>query len=446
MDADWRQDLDRWLAPFMEALGHKARRRMCPAYIAGLIGPGDRKSIQPMAAKAEDIGYDRLHHFIAAGVWDSAPLEAALWRQADALVGGTDGWLIVDDTALPKKGRNSVGVAPQYASALGKNANCQTMVSVTLARGEVPVMLSLRLFLPESWASDPARMERAGVPDEQRQPRTKPAIAIEEIDRLRTAGVRFGCVLADAGYGLSADFRQALSERDLTWAVGIPARQKVYPADVALVFPVAGRGRPRKRHVPDSNSVAAQTMLEGATWRRVSWRRGTKRRLSARFAAIRIRVADGPPQRIGSMGAQHMPGDEAWLVAEHRSSGERKYYLSNLPADTSIRKLAGAIKARWICEQAHQQLKEELGLDHFEGRSWTGLHRHALMTMIAYAFLQSRRLRAAGREKKNRRPPAAAELARHPPGDPRPPLTTAAWEMSSLQCQRPLCVAPNLPK
>jgi SRSO17 transposase len=418
LDADWTNDLERWLAPFLSELGHKTRRRMCPAYIAGLIGPGERKSIQPMAAKAEDIGYDRLHHFIAAGVWDSAPLEAELWRQADGMVGGSDSWLIIDDTALPKKGKSSVGVAPQYASALGKNANCQTMVSVTLARGEVPVMLSLRLFLPEIWTSDPARMDRAGIPEEHRLPRTKPELAIAEIDRIRAAGVRFGCVLADAGYGLSASFRQALSERELTWAVGIPRHQKVYPADVALIFPVAGRGRPRQRHIPDSKSVAAQTMLEDAKWRKVSWRRGTKGQLAARFAAVRVRVADGAPQRIGTMGAQHMPGEEVWLVGEHRSNGERKYYLSNLPADTPIKKLAGAIKARWICEQAHQQLKEELGLDHFEGRSWTGLRRHALMTMIAYAFLQSRRLQAAKGGKKNRRPAAAAEPARDPPGNP----------------------------
>jgi len=408
MDTDWKKALERWLAPFVNVLGHPARRKMCPAYIAGLIGPGDRKSIQPMAAKADDISYDRLHHFIGAGIWDSAPLEAELWRQADALVGSAESWLIIDDTALPKKGENSVGVAPQYASALGKNANCQTMVSVTLARGEVPVMLSLRLFLPDSWTSDPARMDRAGVPDAHRVAKTKPEMAIEEVDRVHAVGVRFGCVLADAGYGLSAPFRQALSDRGLAWAVGIPGRQKVYPADVVLIFPVAGRGRPRQRHVPDSRSIAAQTMLESAKWRQVSWRRGTKGRLSARFAAIRVRVADGPPQRIGTMGAQHMPGEEVWLVGEHRSSGERKYYLSNLPADTPIRKLAGAIKARWICEQAHQQLKEELGLDHFEGRSWTGLHRHTLMTMIAYAFLQARRLHAAGREKKSPRSAAAA--------------------------------------
>jgi len=419
-EPDWGEELERWLEPFLARLGNKTRRRMCPRYIAGLIGPGDRKSVQPMAARFAAGEYDRLHHFIAAGLWETAPLEAELLAQADRLVGGDDAVLVIDDTALPKKGRHSVGVAPQYASALGKNANCQTLVSATLAQHEVPVMIGLRLFLPESWTSDPTRMSKAQVPPDRQEFRTKPEIAIEEIDRIRAGGVRFGCVLADAGYGLSAPFRQALSARGLQWAVGIPFKQKVYPADVALVFPVAGRGRPRQRHIPDRKSVAAGTMLAEASWRSLSWRRGTKGRLAARFAAIRVRVADGPPQRVRDMGAQHMPGEEVWLIGEHRSNGERKYYLSNLPPETPLKVLAGTIKARWICEQAHQQLKEELGLDHFEGRSWTGLHRHALMTMIAYAFLQTRRLQQARGGKKNRRPaaatnPASGSASNHPP-------------------------------
>lgn len=432
MDDTWKSDLEGWLSPFLDALRHKVRARMCPAYVAGLIGAGDRKSIQPMAARDGGVGYDQLHHFIASGVWDTVPLEKVLLTEADRMVGGADAWLIVDDTALPKKGERSVGVAPQYASALGKNANCQTLVSLTLASGEVPIMVGLRLFLPESWTSDPTRLARAGVPDGHGGYRTKPEIALAEIDRARTAGLRFGCVLADAGYGLSAPFRQALSERGLTWAVGIGARQKVYPVDVALVFPVSGRGRPRKNHVPDAKSVSAEKTLAAAPWRTLSWRRGTKGLLKARFAAMRIKVADGPPQRSGDMGQQHLPGEEAWLIGEHRSNGERKYYLSNLPADTSLKRLAGAIKARWICEQAHQKLKEELGLDHFEGRSWTGLHRHALMTMIAYAFLQSRRLKQAKREKKNPGPATAADPASGPRGHHRQARTAAANTMSAL--------------
>jgi len=189
MDTDWRGELDEWLAPFVAALRHKTRSRMCPAYIAGLIGPGDRKSLQPMAARDDDVGYDRLHHFITSGVWDEEQHEAALLAEADRQVGGDGTWLIIDDTALPKKGRHSVGVVPQYASSFGKNANCQTLLSVTLASGEVPVMIGLRLFLPESWTCDTARLARAGVPVGCRAYRTKPEIALAEIDRVRARQV-----------------------------------------------------------------------------------------------------------------------------------------------------------------------------------------------------------------------------------------------------------------
>ena len=431
--SDWGDELEHWLKPFLDRLGHKARRQMCPLYVAGLIGPGDRKSVQPMAARLAPGGYDQLHHFIADGVWDAAPLELELLIQADRLVGGKDAVLVIDDTAMPKKGERSVGVAPQYASALGKTANCQTLVSLTLAHGEVPVVVASRLFVPESWTSDPVRLERAGIPIEYRTARTKPEIALAEIDRVIAAGVRFGCVLADAGYGLSAPFRQGLTARSLAWAVGIPRHLKVYPVGVQLIWPVAARGRPRQRHVPDILSMPAEDILANAKWQTVSWRTGTKGRLKARFAAIRVRTADGPPQRIRDKGQQHLPGDEAWLIGEHRTSGEKKYYLANLSAATDLRTLAATIKARWICEQAHQQLKEELGLDHFEGRSWQGLHRHALMTMIAYAFLQHRRLTKARRGKKNQWAPASTKLARRATRHPRPHRPTAASAMPVLQ-------------
>src|SRR6202795_2333819 len=430
---DWRGELGRWLKPFLDRVGHKARRQMCPLYVSGLIGPGDRKSIAPMAKRLGLGECDQLHHFIAAGVWDAVPVEAELLVQADRLVGGSDAGLVIDDTALPKKGTHSVGVAPQYASALGKTSNCQTLVSLTLARDEVPVMLALRLFLPESWTSDRARLRRAGVPAECRTPRPKPQIALAEIDRATAAGVRFGCVLADAGYGLSAPFRHGLTVRKLAWAVGIPRHLKVYPANVQMVWPVAKRGRPRQRHVPDILSIPAGDMLANAQWHTISWRTGTKGKLKARFAAVRVRVADGPPQRIRDKGQQHLPGDEAWLIGEHRMSGEKKYYLANLPAETKLRTLAATIKARWICEQAHQQLKEELGLDHFEGRSWQGLHRHALMTMIAYAFLQHRRLAQAGRKKKNQRSTASAEPAGRTPSHRRSHPSATKSAMPILQ-------------
>jgi SRSO17 transposase len=255
--------------------------------------------------------------------------------------------------------------------------------------------------------------------------------------------VRFGCALADAGYGASAPFRAGLSARGLRWAVGVPRTLKVYPAGVALRPPPAGSRR--KLHEPDRLSRPAEQVLADAAWRRVTWRRGTKGRLSARFAAARIRVADGPPQQIGGRPAQHLPGEEAWVVGERRASGETKYYLSNLPADAPLETLAATIKARWACEQAHQQLKEELGLGHFEGRSWTGLHRHALMAMLAYTFLQHRRLAAAKRGKKARRTSASTEPARrsgrhHRRAAPRA-LATALPTLRQVD-QRAACLPP----
>lgn len=320
--ADWDTELSAFLQPFLDKLGHKKRRQMCPLYVSGLIGPGDRKSIEPMAERFAPGQYDRLHHFISDGLWDAAPLETELARQADRIVGASSAFLVIDDTGLPKKGDHSVGVAPQYASMLGKRANCQTLVSVTLARDEVPVPVGLRLFLPESWTSDTERMAKAGVPDAMRTSRTKPEIALAEIDRLIAAGIRFGTVLADAGYGLSAAFRQGLSGRGLTWAVGIPKHQKVYPHKVELIFPVSGHGRPRKHPIPDILSVAAETILTQASWKKVSWRRG-------KVGDCRLPLDDERRQRgVAALGCKAsyltgmqnagVPGDDAIAVGMDR--------------------------------------------------------------------------------------------------------------------------------
>jgi SRSO17 transposase len=411
----WEHELQSWLEPFLKPLRHPARRRMCPLYVAGLIGPGERKSLQPMAARVAPADYDQLHHFVAVGPWDEVPLEAELLAQANRLVGGPGAVLVIDDTALLKKGTHSVGVASQYAGVVGKNANCQSLVSLTLAKDEVPVPIVLRLFLPETWIHDPERLQHAGVPEAFWTERSKPEIALEELKRLLQAGVSFGAVLADAGYGISAPFRQGLSALGLKWAVGTVRIQKVYAADVQMITPPPSRGRSRTRQIPDQEAVTAEAMLGKASWRQVTWRRGTKGPLKAKFAAVRVRVADGPAVRLHGQANQHLPGDEVWLAGEHRSSGERKYYLSNLPPDTPLKQLASLIKARWVCEQAHQQLKEELGLDHFEGRSWRGLHRHALMTLIAYLFLQHLRLQAAvGGKKKRQRAATSTQLTSHP--------------------------------
>src|SRR5215218_6064716 len=341
----WERELQSWLEPFLTHLRHPARRCMCPLYVAGLIGPGERKSLQPMAARVAPADYDQLHHFVAVGPWDEAPLEAELLAQANRLVGGPDAILVIDDTALLKKGTHSVGVASQYAGVVGKQANCQSLVSLTLAKGEVPVPIVLRLFLPETWIKDPERLQQAGVPEAFWVERSKPEIALEELQRVMQAGVSFGAVVMDAGYGISAPFRQGLSALGLLGAGGIPRIQKVYPADVGLGPPPRTRGGPRKTLVPDEDSIAAEALLAETSWRRITWRHGTKGPLRAKFAAVRVRVADGPAVRLQGRTGQHLPGDEVWLVGEHRSSGERKYYLSNLAPDTSLKRLASFSKA-----------------------------------------------------------------------------------------------------
>ena len=240
----WEDELERWLAPFLARLGRQAQRRWAPFYLKGLLLPGERKSVEPMAARVVPGDIQQLHHFVSTSPWETAPLEDELVKAADRLVGGPDAVLVVDDTALVKQGKHSVGVKRQYCGQLGKKANCQSMVSLTLAGREVPVCVGLRLFLPENWAGDAERRRRAGVP-EGVGPRPKWRIALDEIDRVLASGCRFGCVLADAEYGKAAEFRAGLAERRLAFAVGILPTQKVYPADVALTDPARKpTGRP----------------------------------------------------------------------------------------------------------------------------------------------------------------------------------------------------------
>lgn len=386
--ASWTQKFDEWLEPFLAALGHKVRQHWAPLYLLGLLVPGERKSIEPLAARVAPGQKEQLHHFVAVSEWDCTPLEEVLLDKSDALVGGADAHLIVDDTAIPKKGDQSVGVAHQYCGQLGKQANCQSLVSLTLARENVPVPIALQLYLPESWCSDTKRREKTKVPEDIVY-RPKWKIALDEIKGVVAHGVRFGDVLADAGYGACAEFRQGLTKLNLTWAVGIVSTQLVYPRSVKLRKAQASStgGRPRKHPVPTLEPTSATetiATLGDNAFRTITWREGTKGPLAADFAAVRVRVADGNR----ASGGKHLPGEEVWLVCERRHNGEVKYHLTNHPADTPLETIAGVIKARWACEQAHQQMKEELGLGHFEGRSWHGLHHHALLSMIAFGFLQ----------------------------------------------------------
>ncbi|HYH36956.1 MAG TPA: IS701 family transposase [Azospirillum sp.] len=437
MDEAWTADLERWLAPFLERLAYPAQRHWAPLYIAGLLAPGERKSLEPLASRVAPGQLQQLHHFLSTSRWDPAPLEEELVRHAQALVGGPDAVLVVDDTALVKKGEHSVGVAHQYCGQLGKQANCQSLVSLTLARAEVPVCVALRLFLPEAWIRDEARRRRALVPEGVGF-REKWRIALAEIDRVRAAGATFGTLLGDADYGRVVAFRHALDERGLTWALAVLSTCTVYPADVRVIAPTRRSGQPR----PDRPSQQVQSVIAALppdAFRAVTWRRGSKGPLRAEFAALRIKVADGPPM---SRRTQHLPGAEAWLVCERRANGEQRYYLSNLPPETPLERLAERIKARWVCEQAHQQMKEELGLDHLECRNWMALAHHALLTMLALCFLQQRRLGG----KKPRAIRAAGATAHTDPASGPPghlgPLPSCPRPMSRLPAQLQLPARP----
>ena len=386
----WEFELQKWLRPFVEALGNKRRERLAPLYVRGLILPGERKSIEPIAKRVAPSDLQQLHHFVSTSPWATEPVQEVLVKQAQALVGG--GVLIIDDTGLVKKGVKSVGVGHQYCGQLGKNTNSQALVSLTMARDEVPVAVGLRLFLPKQWTDKPKRCAAAGVP-KSIDFQTKGQIALSEIDRVIKAGATFGVVCADAGYGTSAAFRAGLDERGLRWAVGINFNQHVYaPATNLITTQPKQAGRKRKYPRVSQPSMSAKKFIEalGAkAFTDVSWRQGTKGKLGCKFAAARVLVADGKEVADGT----HLPGRSVWLVCERRASGEQKYYLTNHEPNTPLKTLARAIKSRWVCEQAHQQLKEELGLDHFEGRSWNGLHHHALFSMMAFCFLQHLRLK-----------------------------------------------------
>jgi SRSO17 transposase len=393
---NWQEELQQWLQPYLRPLKRVEQRRCGSQYVHGLLLPEERKSVTPLGASVSDHrgASQSLNHFLNESTWPLSALKQVHYAVVNGLSGGSDALLVIDDTALVKQGDKSVGVAYQYCGELGKKANCQAIVTLTLVRHEVPVALCMQLYLPKSWTNDPERLDKARVPVSERRFRTKAEIALDLIDELLAAGVEFGAISVDAGYGIGRDLRHGLSHRSRYWAAGIRGFELVYPADVAVFESEQGQA------TASTAPKTAQQMIDslGAkAFRRVSWRMGTKGVLSERFACVRCRVADGEP----IANDRHLPGEELWLVCEWRANNEKKYYLCKLPRRASHRRIVRLIKGRWACEQMHEQSKQQLGMDHFEGRSWFGLHRHLLMVMISFAFLQHFRLKQ--REEKKRR-------------------------------------------
>jgi SRSO17 transposase len=378
------------------AVGHADRDEPLRAYCMGLMLPGDRKSVEPMAARIDPqhVGalHQAMHHFIANAPWSEDAVMAAVRAWALPLIetrGPIRVW-IVDDTGFPKKGQHSVGVARQYCGQLGKQDNCQVAVSLSVANDAASLPIAFRLYLPEEWASDKARRRKAGVP-EKVVFRTKPAIALEQIDAALRAGVTRGVVLADAAYGNDTDFRDQLTALGLPYVVGLQSSSTVWrPGTVPLPpKPYGGMGRPPKlvrrdaRHQPVAVKALAMS-LPSSRYRTVAWREGTAGMLRSRFAAVRVRPAHRDMWRA-------TPRMEEWLLIEWPpgESEPTKYFLSTLPAATPLKALVDLAKLRWRIERDYQDLKQELGLGHYEGRGWRGFHHHAVLSIAAYGFLVS---------------------------------------------------------
>jgi SRSO17 transposase len=402
--------------------------RWAGVYLQGLLLDGERKSIEPLSRRitlpkglTSKDPEQALQQFVNQSPWDERPVLRRYRARLAEACASPEGIFVIDDTSFPKQGRHSVGVQRQYCGALGKKANCQVAVSAHYVgpRGHYP--LDLRLYLPESWLTDAARLDQAGVPAAERRPLTKPEIALELLDRVRGEGLPGWAVVTDAAYGVSPTFRDGVAARGLVYMAGVTADHVVFPKQPRwAVSPANGRGRPpTRRYLAADNPppVALQELAKQLRLRKVTWREGSKGKLSARFAWLR--VWPGHDWQHGSC-ADARP---VWLLVEEQADGQLKFAFSNLPPGTSCKQAVRLWKSRWPVEQGYQQLKEELGLDHFEGRSWRGFHHHACLTFLAYGFLALERQRAAAARKQ----PAKKKSAHRPDpaGHPAGAATTA---------------------
>lgn len=402
--SDPRDRLDLFLDQLVAVLGHKDRQGPCRDYCLGLLLDGDRKSMEPMAARlapaTTGARHQQLQNFVTHSAWsDEAVLRVVRdWVLPELTKAGPVEASIVDDTGFPKKGTESVGVARQYCGQLGKQDTCQVAVSLSVANAQGSVPVAYQLYLPEVWASDAARREKVGVPDTI-DFQTKPQIALNQIRAAAAAGVPLGVMLADAAYGDDSGFREGLQALGLSYSVGLRPNTTVWgPQSVLPTIPGQGaRGRVPQRlkaSEPPLSVKALALNLPTSAWRTVRW--GDKLALSGRFARVRVRPAHRTHLR------SELP-DLEWLLIEW-PKGEAepaRYWLSNLPESQSLRRLVYLTKLRWRIERDDQELKQEVGLSHFEGRSWRGFHHHASMSIAAYGYLMTERLRRQRHVKKN---------------------------------------------
>jgi SRSO17 transposase len=397
-------DLTRYLDDVLPDLGRHGRRSWAELYLRGLLLDGRRKSAGAMAERLQRIDrttqdYEQgLQQFLSQSPWDERPVRNQLAQHLAHLL-DVDGLLILDDTGFPKQGTHSVGVDRQYSGTLGKVGNCQIAVTLQYATEREVVCLDADLYLPEeSWGNQPDRLRAAGVPKGIGY-RPKWQMGLQLLAQARANGFR-GVVLADSAYGDVTEFRQALDADDWHYCVGIEKTLKVIAADTDLgeVPPYSGRGRPPTRPEqvrPGATSESVQQWAQNRSrdFRKVTWREGSKGKLASRFAAWRVRPAH-------KLSAGKEPLAACWLIVEwpEEEAAPAKYFFSNLPGSTSLKRLVRTAKGRWWVEHSYKELKDELGLDHFEGRLWRGWQHHVTLVLLAYAFLVLQRRQRRGKK------------------------------------------------
>jgi SRSO17 transposase len=389
-----------YLNRLAHAAGHLDREVPLKSYCTGLLLPGERKSVEPMAARLcpENVRqtHQSLHHIVAHAPWNDEDMLEAVRRYVVPAMqeqGPMVAW-IVDDTGLVKKGTHSVGVARQYCGQVGKQENCRVAVSLSISTTKASLPIAWRLYLPEIWTQDKERRKATGIPEEIGF-QTKPGIALQQIRTAVSRQIPSAPVLADAGYGNDTKFREGITESELLYVVGVQSSLSVWKPGQAPLPKRKwnGIGRPTKllRRDRRRHPVAVRELaigLPSSAWKNVVWREGTRKPLRSRFAALRVR----PSHRDYWMSK---PRPEEWLLIEWPSQEAEpiKYWLSTLPVETKLADLVRLAKHRWIIERDYQELKQELGLGHYEGRGWRGFHHHATLCIAAYGFLVAERSR-----------------------------------------------------
>jgi SRSO17 transposase len=381
--------LESFLADVVLLMGRKERREHAEGYLRGLLMDGERKSIEPMASRMLDGNVQALQQFVNQSPWSSEKVRASLARKMEQEFVPEAYW-IIDDVSFPKQGEHSVGVARQYCGALGKTANCQVAVTLDLGTEESSTPLDWALYLPEKWVQDPVRRKEAGVPEEITF-KTKPELALGLIDEVKAWGLQDRLVLTDSGYGDVYEFRQGLRNRGLNYVLQVSGGLMAWTEDPHPAEPPMKRGGkiPRKRFYandfppPRSLGQIAKD-LPSQSWKKVTWREGTQGPLSSRFARVIVWMANGLVQGK----TMEEPSEELLIEWPEGDKEPWKFWLSSLPPHrTSFRGLVRKAKGRFRIEQDYEEMKGELGLDHFEGRSWQGWHHHVTLVTLAYAFL-----------------------------------------------------------